>query len=81
MLVWENLESLEMEGWPSLALQRDPATPLLFHDHLPGGQIFLSRCLSFCLLTRIFLYGFQNFSKCFFLTINKTISNTEEYKV
>lgn len=40
------------------------ASPLLLHDQLPGGQIFLSHCLWFHLLTKVF-YGFKNFSKHF----------------
>lgn len=41
------------------------ASPLLLHDQLPGGQIFLSHCLWFCLFTKVF-YGFQNLSKRYF---------------
>lgn len=83
MPAWENLKFLGMEGvgaqpsspqrlrqwcWTPL-----PAFPLLCHDHLP-----LSHCLWFCLLSKVYRNGFQNFSKCFFLIVIKTVSNTEE---
>lgn len=69
-----------MEGWPNLALREIPPFPLkhpMTTSQVGKSPFPPAACGSAYSLE--FLYGFQNFSKCFFLTINKTISNTEEY--
>lgn len=55
MLAGENMKFLGMVGLskvPPVKMERLPAnvarlldTPLLLHNHLRGGQIFLSHCL------------------------------------